>query len=117
MTQPDQSAQPVGARRNIGNEGVDTQLRWRHRGDRFDLRPPARQVGGKRRVAMVAKIAFRATEAIGVRRIGRGRSLPASLHCLGIDAAAVRHRQGGLEREQQQQQDDEEAPDIHESRL
>lgn len=113
MVQPDQSAEPVGTRRNIRDKGMDRRF-WRNdRSCRFSLLPSIDKSGDKRCVGMVAEIALAAAGAIQILRIGRRRSLFAHVRDFGFQAAAIRRRQGGLDRKQEQKQDNEDAPEIH----
>jgi hypothetical protein len=66
---------------------------------------------------MVAEVALRAAGAVRLLRISRGSDLLARLREVDLQAAAIRCRQGRLERHYQQQQDNDEAPDIHEAGL
>jgi len=117
MQRPDQSAEPVGTRRNVRDEGIDRRLRRRHRGDRIGLLAPVDHVGDKGRVGMVAEVALRAAGAVLALPIDCRSKLLVELRYLDFQAAAIRCRQGSLERQHQQQQDNEKAPDIHEAGL
>lgn len=98
-------------RGDIRNKGMNRRFRRLHRSDRFNERAPIGHIGDKRRMGMMAELALRAAVVVGIRRIHTG--------CGDLDAqaAAIRRRQGRLDRKQQQQQDDKEAPEIHGEQL
>ena len=96
---------------------MDRRLRRLHRSDRFSMLWCAGRDTNKWRVEVMAKVALRAAAAIRIWQILRRSGLLAALQDLDAQAAAIRRRQGRLEREQEQQQDDKDAPDTHGAQL
>jgi len=92
---------------------MDRRLRRLHRSDRFSVLGSAGRGADERRVEVMAEVALRAAAAIRIRQVLRGHGLLSGLQDLGDQAAAIRRRQGRLEREQEQQQDDNGAPESH----
>jgi hypothetical protein len=99
MLQPDQSAEPVWTRRNIRDEGMERGLRRWHRSDRIDLLASVGQVGDKRRMGVMAEVALRAAGTVRAWRIRRRSHMLAELRYIDFQAAAIRRRQGRLERQ------------------